>query len=402
MKLVFDMIKSGEDIPQKRNYHFNKEGGVIGRSSDSSWQLVDKHNYISNQHVYIEYLDEVYFIRDESSNGTYLKFPYKKLPKGNRIKINSTDIYILGEHEIQARFVEDDFSTEVLDTSTESNESNIIPDNDFLEDDGFDNLEKNEIDVMDIVSNKKEKTYENTISYLEKDSDETENNINMEHINIPKFSKEVPVKNTPTEESSLLRSLNILEEKLGIEISSLEKDDRDKIFTELGDIILNTLDGLRHSLHLKEKIKENLNVLKIEDKPVEINPILLGKSASHLLKNNETGGLLGISKISNSITQSFNELDHHNIALHGSSKNIIKISTAKFSPKNLEYHFEVSGLLRSNIIPKRLMMWTAYKQMFDRFENEPEFGVDLISKDFSREYNNLAYSLKLSSNRNIK
>ena len=59
MKLVFDIIKSGEDIPLKRNFHFNKQGGTIGRSLNCSWQLKDSHSFISNIHLEIEYKDEV-------------------------------------------------------------------------------------------------------------------------------------------------------------------------------------------------------------------------------------------------------------------------------------------------------------------------------------------------------
>ena len=32
MKLVFDIVKNGKNIPQKRNYHFEEEGGLIGRN----------------------------------------------------------------------------------------------------------------------------------------------------------------------------------------------------------------------------------------------------------------------------------------------------------------------------------------------------------------------------------
>ena len=41
MKLIFDIIKNGKDVPIKRNYHFNMKNGVIGRSNDSDWVLED-------------------------------------------------------------------------------------------------------------------------------------------------------------------------------------------------------------------------------------------------------------------------------------------------------------------------------------------------------------------------
>lgn len=414
MKLVFDIIKSGENLPLKRNYHFNKEDGTIGRSNEASWQLADKHNYISNAHVLIEYKDEVYFITDQSTNGTFLKFPYKRLPKGNRIKVNSTDIYILGDHEIQARFVEDDFSEDILDqfttneetsstsSSASSENENLIPDDDFLSNEPFDNIEQEELNVMKIVNNESTPTYDNTVSSLEIQTDDDQSDLDEQHISIPKFAKKDFDLDSNIKDTSLQRSISILESKLGIEICSLEKDDRDIIMEELGDIILNTLSSLKHSLHLKEKVKEDLRVLKANEKTSDVNPILFGQSASSLLKNQETGGLLGMSKISEAITQSFEELDNHNIALHASSKNIIQIASAKFSPKNLEYHFESSGALRSFFIPKKVMIWRAYKNMFNNLDENPQLGVDLINDDFSKEYNNIAYSISLATQKLVR
>lgn len=410
MKLVFDIIKSGENIPLKRNYHFNKEDGIIGRSNEASWQLADKHNYISNTHVRIEYKDEVYFIRDESTNGTFLKFPYKRLPKGNRIKVNSTDIYILGDHEIQARFVEDDFSQDILDQfstseetkSTENETQNLIPDDDFLSNEPFDNLEQEDFNVMNIVNKESIPSYENTVSTLEIDTEEEQSDLDEQHISIPKFAKKDFNLDSNIKDTSLQRSISILEKKLGIEICSLDKDDRDKIIEELADIILNTLSSLKHSLHLKEKVKEDLKVLKANDKTSDVNPILFGQSASSLLKNQETGGLLGMSKISEAITQSFEELDNHNIALHASSKKIVQIASSKFSPKNLEYHFESAGALRSFFIPKKVMIWRAYTKMFKNLDENPQLGVDLINDDFSKEYNNIAYSISLATQKIVR
>lgn len=403
MKLVLDIIKSGEETPLKRSFHLNREGGIVGRSTNADWQLNDQQNYISNSHVYIEYQDEVYYIRDESTNGTYLKFPYKKLPKGNRIKINSTDIYILGEYEIQARFVEDDFSTDIMEqiNTSDSEDTRIIPDDDFL-DEPFDSLETHEINVMDIVTSAKKTTYENTVSNDEIDSETNASELNEHHISIPDASQETSEASSTISNTSLQRSINILEQKLGIEICSLDKKERDILIEEVGDIILNSLSGLKHSLYLKEKIKEDLNVLKADERETQVNPILLGESASTLLQNKQLTGMLGFSRVSDAILQSFDELDQHNIALHASSKNLMSVVIRRFSPSNLAYYFESLGALKSIFKSKRSMMWSAYEDMFKELEHEPEKGAELISKDFAREYKNTAYSVTLATEKRVK
>lgn len=393
MKLVFDIIKSGDDIPSKRNFHFNKEGGTIGRSVNSSWQLKDSHSFISNVHLEIEYKDEVYFIKDDSTNGTYLKFPYKKLPKGNRVKINSTDIYILGDHEIQARFVEDNFSEDI---SNHLNSKQIIPDNDFLDDNNFDSLEKPEVNIDEFVQDKKEK-----IESFVKEEKEISNKLEEQHIRMPNVSTKKNKLHRNIDNTSLQRSVEILEDKLGIEICSLDKNDRDLIMSEIGDIILNTLSGLKHSLYLKDKINEDLQINNLKEELVSVNPIALGENASKLLQNKENGGLLGMSKISDAVNNSFKELDNHNLTFHTCAKNIMKISVLKFSPKELEYSFERKGDLKSFITPKKVMIWRAYKKQFDRLNNDPDFGYELISSEFANEYKNTSYSIKLASKKNL-
>lgn len=78
MKLIFDIIKNGKDVPVKRNFHFNMTSGVIGRSDEVDWTLADRKSYISSSHATVEYRDGIYFIKDTSTNGTFLKYPYKK------------------------------------------------------------------------------------------------------------------------------------------------------------------------------------------------------------------------------------------------------------------------------------------------------------------------------------
>ena len=35
--------------------------------------------------------------------------------------------------------------------------------------------------------------------------------------------------------------------------------------------------------------------------------------------------------------------------------------------------------------------------MFKKLNEDPDFGINLIEKDFSNEYNNISYSIKLTS-----
>lgn len=450
MKLIFDIIKNGKDIPIQRNYHFDMTNGSIGRSEDNEWTLLDSNSYISSNHASVEFRDGIYFFKDHSTNGTFLKYPYKKLPKNVSIKINSTDIFIIGDYEIQARFIDNDYTKEDIinyDYSLENRNINdvkktnhLIPnDDDFLDDFILEDSnimnssfvipddENYDSNVMNIIKKENSNSdlnpfnsIETTILDTEFEEDRRDTNPLNEHINIQKF-QEIPVEiNTNSTEEIIefeepiiakpikeqikkakepilskeedLHSISIIEKKLGIELSSLPQEQRDYLLTEISDIVLNSLDGLKHSLNTKEKIKNDLQITNSSPAYSDANPIKMGQHALNLLENKNSNDI----KLSEAVKKSFSELDIHNIALHRSSKNLINIAVMKFSPKSLEHHFETNGELNA-LMPKKYQMWDSYINMFKKLNEDPDFGINLIEKDFSNEYNNISYSIKLTS-----
>lgn len=446
MKLIFDIIKNGRELPTKRNFHFDMTNGIIGRSEESDWQLPDRQSYISSKHIQIEYKDRLYFIKDISMNGTYLKYPYKKLPKEVSIKINSTDIFVIGDYEIQARFIDNDYSSKdvVISKSNLSEKSvgnseksaslNLIPDDDFLLDDtnimdsSFVVPQEEVVDsnVMNIFQEEESQSDfgENLYDFeksetIEQSEHFSQNTISketlQEHIVIPKFINDNQIQVEPkkeiktTEAISIVQeiieekshyseiktddSIQILEKKLGIELSSLGREEKENALNEIADIVLNSLDGLKNSLNIKEKIKTDLLIADANPELENANPVKMGQYSLNLLdtKNNKNA-----IKLSEAIKKSFNELDIHNIALHRSSKNLINIAVLKFSPKSLEHNFETNGELNA-LMPKKYQIWDAYTNMFKKLNEDPDFGINLIEKDFSNEYNKISYTIKLTS-----
>jgi len=439
MKLVFDIVKNGKNIPAKRNFRFSDEGGTIGRLEDNDWVLTDPNSYISGVHARIVCKHGSYFIKDESTNGTFLKNPYKKLPKGHPVKINASDVFIIGDHELQARYSNNDYTQDDIISSLESAPvdelvDNIIPNDDFL----FDNKESSfapveeqapsDMDVMSIlessptppssatknnpfidinIEEESEVTTEVNIDDFMRSSTpepiedaviETKEELFEEHIVMdtyvppvaPKASPQTPPKNV----EGLAASVAVLESKLGLKISALEQEQRDALMAEIGDIVLNTLDALKNSTEVKEKIQQDLHLSTTHLDVDNTNPVKLGSAASKLLQNSDSSGMLGMMNVSSAITKSFSEIDSHNIALHSASKNIMKIAMSKLSPKNLEYRFETSGALRG-VLPKQQLLWKAYAEMFDNLNERPQEGVEMIRDEFKKEYENIAYSLKL-------
>jgi len=446
MKLVFDVVKNGKNVPSKRNFHFEEEGGSIGRTPDNDWVLTDPNSYISGIHAQILCKHGSYFIKDESTNGTFLKNPYKKLPKGHPVKINASDVFIIGDHELQARYTNNDYSDNDIISSFEetrpspSSNDNIIPNDDFLFDsgsNGFTAVESQAPSDMDVLSildatpsaapMQENHTFENNSPFtdivLEEENEviqdvdisdfmassvpepvceaviETKEELFEEHIVVPTYTQPeltpAPAAKAPIHISEgLATSVAVLESKLGLSINALEQDERDILMAKIGDVVNSTLDALQNSLQLKDKTKQDLHLSTSHLDVDNNNPVRLGSAAAKLLQNSHEGSMLGMMEVPEAITKSFNEIDSHCIALHSSCKNIMKIATTKFSPKNLEYRFESSGALRG-VLPRQQLLWKAYNEMFDNLNERPEEGVEMIREDFKKEYENISYSLKL-------
>jgi len=442
MKLVFDIVKNGKSVPAKRNFHFEEEGGSIGRNEDNDWVLNDPNSYISGLHASILCKHGSYFIRDESTNGTFLKNPYKKLPKGHPVKITASDVFIIGDHELQARFSNNEYTQDDLIQSISPDQTsidNIIPNDDFLFDSkasSFDTMSSSAPDEMDVMSILEESTppaspehsnaFETESSFIDVVLEDKKEEVNLdinsffstpaepieeamitpneevfeEHLSMPSYVQPEPEVNTVKKPQAVVHglegSVSILEAKLGIQISGLKQEDRDALMAELGDIIVNTLDALQNATQIKEKVQHDLhlstNHLDVNDN----NPVKLGAAATKLLQDKDKSTMLGMMSVSEGIKTSFNELDAHNVALHSASKNIMNIAAAKFSPVNLEYRFESSGALRG-VLPRQQLLWKAYSDMFDNLNERPEEGVEMMRDDFKKEYENISYSLKLGS-----
>jgi len=78
MNLILEIVDNPPvDIFQK-SMRFDHRGGKIGRSKTAKWTLNDPTKHISNFHAEVTFSDNQYFLTDISSNGMFLKTPYKK------------------------------------------------------------------------------------------------------------------------------------------------------------------------------------------------------------------------------------------------------------------------------------------------------------------------------------
>ena len=413
MQLILDIVKNGKQRAEQKSFRFDRTGGVIGRNSDADYRLTDPQNYISGRHACIEYKHGRYYLRDESTNGTFLKHPYKKLPKGVPHPIGASEVFIIGDHELQARFGGNEYTDDYIVGASLMEEpepleaiEELIPDDDFLYEEAEAPEPKERArppkgDVLDLLEEP-----DDVGAMMDADTEESDGGMQEtgefarfeEHIELPHAAEPEIPEHAPSRahDGTLADSLRVLERKLELEIVSLEPKARDALMGELADIVVRSLEGLRNTLYIKDRTKQDLRLPALATEAQERNPVKLGKSASQLLQNSVVGDRLGMIRLSTAVTQSFAELDAHTIALHGASKNLMSIAASGFAPKNLENRFESTGALRG-LMPRSCKIWKAYKTMFDRLNEEPESGVEMLAPRFTKEYEKMAFSAGLAS-----
>lgn len=402
MTLTLDVVKSGKSKPFFKSLRFEKKGGIIGRSDQCDYQLTDPHNHISGRHAYVEYQYDRYYIRDESTNGTFLKFPYKKLSKGIPHPVAPSEIYIIGDHELQVRLDEDKFTDDyIVGTFSPEPEpldaiDELIPDDDFLKDDDhFHSLLTGDSHPVDLPQKNVMDFLEPNIFPLDSDNlipEEPEHIPTQEiyglNISIPSLqetTESTAVQNHSDNQDEKL--IKILEKRLGFEIGKLTKQHQLKLFNEIGHIVVQAIEGIRNTDEMKEKIKLDLGIKSQE-------------SALHgsLISGCELETMLTEGTASSMMNQSLHQINNHLIAMHGASKEVVKSSLNLFEPGILERQFESSGELKG-ALPRSCLMWRAYMKMFERQKTQNSSG-GVFLPHFIREYEKVIFSVSLSSSAN--
>lgn len=402
MILTLDIVKSGKNKPFFKSLRFEKKGGTIGRNDQCDYQLTDPHNHISGKHLYVEYQYDRYYIRDESTNGTFLKFPYKKLSKGMPHPIAPSEIYIIGDHELQVRLDEEKFTDDyIVGTFSPEPEpldaiDELIPDDDFLKDDDhFHSIlvgeslttDSPQKDVMDFFE-PKIFPEENDVMIPQESQNTPVQEIYGFNISIPALqenTKETLQQSVPDNHEE--RVIKILEKRLGFEIGKLTKQHQLKLFNEIGYVVIQALEGIRNTDEMKEKIKQDLGI----------------KSQQSLLHASLTSGssletMLTEGTASSMMHQSLHQINNHLIAMHGASKEVAKSALNMFEPGTLEQQFETLGDLKG-ALPRSCLMWRAYMKMFERQKAHNNTG-GIFLPNFIREYEKVIFSVSLSSQAN--
>lgn len=408
MNLIMEIIDApAVDIIQK-SMHFDANGGKIGRSKEARWRLNDPTKLISNFHAEITFKNGQYYITDISSNGTFLKTPYKKLIKGTPVPLTQKSAIMIGDYVIAVKTIESDFTPSAIQAQTPPNAG--IADAYFTDNadkQAYGVIESSPAEEKDITSllgseqmassTQSDMLLPELDDILNEYSDEPDIVMNDSlgtHIEPPTLETvhDTTEKQSPSlvkkQEDTLIKILSL---KLGIDLSSMEMKDQESFVSELADLVLTTLDSLRNSQKAIDKIQKQLGVSSANHNRA-LNPLKTAPNNKEIFQNLQNYS----PSLSHYIKDLFHELDIHTIAFYTAHKNLSLRTAEKFSPEKLYFKFEKDKLLDKNFSNKKALAWEAYCTTFKHLDSIDEENLDLT--DLQKEYKNVLETLNLGYN----
>ncbi len=380
MNLILEIIDSPKtDIFQKK-VNFDKRGGKIGRSKSAKWTLNDPDRHISNYHAEITYKNNHYYITDISTNGMHFKNPQKKLSKGIPTQLTERTIFVIGDYVIKAKIIEEDFSSQKPLQINNKPDSPVVADDFFTENENgnaFDIISSTPLENRDIVSlldsSFAPTITDNTTSSLEIDNlldiggeniGQAEDNLLYSQIETPTLdqNKDIPKKSalnqkTEVEGDGLFALLAI---KLGIDIDTMSKKEKEKLVTAIGDLIVSIMESVIETSKITTEISKDMKETTINNTVSSSNAIKHAKTpydALNILRITPHSLIYDIKSV-------FREIDTHIIAQYKTGKEIASSNRERFSPKSLYRLFEDSKLLEKSFTNKKALAWEAYVNKF--------------------------------------
>jgi type VI secretion system FHA domain protein len=89
---------SNTSVAQK-SQTFADTGGTLGRGGNNFWVLEDPNKFMSSVHAEIVIIEQQYFLKDLSTNGTFINGASEPLGSGNQIALNDGDRFIISDYE---------------------------------------------------------------------------------------------------------------------------------------------------------------------------------------------------------------------------------------------------------------------------------------------------------------
>ncbi|HXV39490.1 MAG TPA: type VI secretion system-associated FHA domain protein TagH [Steroidobacteraceae bacterium] len=339
---------------------FGVNGGRIGRSESNDWVLRDPERYVSGRHAEIEHRAGTWWLRDTSTNGTFVNDSDEALGPDQPHKLANGDRIRIGEYEIEVE---------------------ISGSNDFL--------------VQDTSANSQEELQQ---------SFEARNFMATKRLLREQVRRPVPpsppaapaapaVSAVPVasararEEQEMWPGLAAFCKGAGIDPRALPPEVRASALAQAGQLLRETLVGFSELARTRADFAGEFNVSSGARRRDATSPLLQLAAVEQVLELMLAGRGPGDSRAIDEVRAQFARARHHEMAIAAALREAIAALLQKLDPDELEQQFGRRGAAGPDL---QARLWERYRELFRATAQAGDAGLPAaFLAAFARAYESI-------------
>jgi predicted component of type VI protein secretion system len=376
MPLILQVKSYGNRPPaEPLSKRFDKQGGTLGRSTDSDLVLPDPHKYISRYQAEIRYREGAYYIV-EISGVNPLKLNGRSLEPYQEIKLANGDSIMIGDYCLQADVVPDQAITGA-DLPTPMPEPAL----------GYE-IPKTGPDQAAELDSSPGFEEPGTDSWLGKEDNAWEQQVQatqFEASALPRQSEALP---------AFLRGVSLTDLAIPAEAVPEFMQTAGKLLREF---VQGTMEILQESAAITDQIHiERPQIAAEENNPLKLCPTV-EEALVHLLTSQGQGYLPPIS----AVRAALSDLKVHELALVEGMRATFMALVQAFDPRALEEQLHKRSVLDTMLpIKRKARLWDLLSELYTDISREIEDNFDRsFGEEIARAYQDQIRQLRLIGSR---
>ncbi len=432
-------------------YSFGDTGGTIGRAPTNDLVLRDPSRVISQRHAIIRFETGVFYLIDDSTNGTYLNFASESIAKGSEIGLKNGDVLTIGEYECHCSVEESvpyapiypESETESLESSAKQEiprepvelvgtagesarpiiaeregEKQIIPEDVDLKRPSDEERGPVEIGVSDHVPS--EQAQYTPPAIIKEDWADLTGEPEPPKAQIPpepptraKQRMKAPARRPSTESKPTAEvspqgigygeqeAVKAFLKGLGLSHKEVAPDNVLEFLETSGSILREITQGVKQILDARTTLKGEFRLDVTTIRPVENNPLKFSIDIEDALTKLLFRPARGYLPPLNAVQEAVDDIQAHHMAVLAGLRAALKTLVAQFDPENLESSFERRTVL-DNLIPmaRKAKCWETFKDVYTQVATDAENDfLHYLGDEFARAYEEQIDGLKVVRHR---
>lgn len=353
MKIVSDNAAAAGE---HRRWTFGVNGGRIGRSESNDWVLRDPDRFVSGRHAEIEHRAGTWWLRDTSTNGTFVNDSHEALGPDRPHQLANGDRIRIGDYEIEVE---------------------ISGGNDFLA------QEAPPAAIMDLSRNPEVRNFMATRRLVREPAPRPAPPPAAAAAAAPVASSRA------REEQELWPGLAAFCKGAGIDPRALPPEARTTALAQAGQLLRETLVGFSELARTRADFAGEFNVSSGARRRDATSPLLQLSAVEQILELLLAGRGPGDSRAIDEIRAQFARARRHEIAIAAAMREALSALLQKLDPDELEQQLGRRPAGAGPDLQARL--WERYRELFRATAQTGDAGLPAaFLTAFARAYESVA------------